>query len=306
MKFQWLFTVLIFNLAITPAVLSAEEIAVVLSRSLVPYKKACHGFSDALKDNFNSNQNTIIRYTIEGNTAPARAIMDQVARSEADLVVTIGTEATLAARDYLTDLPVVYCQVLEPVTFAKLPSAGVLLTIPAETKLGLLKQILPRAKTAGVLYDARYNAQAVNRLREQMSKQGLRLLSASVISSSEIPNVLKKFTPDQVDALLSLLDPTTSSPEAVRLQTQHCLKNKILYWAENEQAVKGGALLALTADYEAVGAQTAALVLQVLETGATLPAETPKKMLLYINEGTWKSLGLAELPALPDITVIRF
>jgi putative tryptophan/tyrosine transport system substrate-binding protein len=306
MKFQWLFTVWIFSLAITPAVLSAEEIAVVLSRSLVPYKKACHGFSDALNNNFISNQNTLTRYTIAGNTAPARAIMDQVARSEADLVVTIGTEATLAAREYLPGLPVVYCQVLEPVTFAKQPSAGVLLAIPTETKINLLKKILPQAKTAGVLYDARYNAQAVNRLREQMSKQGLRLLSASVTSSAEIPNVLKKFTPDQLDALLSLLDPTTCSPEAVHLQTQHCLKNKIPYWAESEQAVKGGALLALTPDYEAVGAQTAALVLQMLETGATLPAEAPKKMLLYVNEGTWKSLGLAKLPELPDITVVQF
>jgi putative tryptophan/tyrosine transport system substrate-binding protein len=272
----------------------------------VPYKKACHGLSHALQDNSNFNQNTLTRYTIEGNTVPARAIMGQVGSSKADLVVTVGTEATLAARDYLPDLPVVYCQVLEPVTFAKQPSAGVLLTIPAETKLWLLKKILPRAKTAGVLYDARYNAHAVNRLREQMSKSGLRLLSASVTSTAEIPNVLKKFTPGQLDALLSLLDPTTSSPEAVHLQTQHCLKNKILFWAESEQAVKDGAALALTADYEAVGAQTASLVLQVLETGATLPAEAPKKMLLYVNQGTWKSLGLAELPTLPDITAIRF
>jgi putative tryptophan/tyrosine transport system substrate-binding protein len=272
---------------------------VVMSRSLAPYKKVCHGLSDFSQDN-------IIRYNIEGSAAQARVILDQVAASGADAVVTIGTEATLAVRDTLPGIPVVYSLVLEPQTFSNKPSAGVLLAIPVEAELSLVKTVLPRAKTLGVIYDANYSSQAVSRLREEMDAKGLRLLSASVTSAAEIPRVLEKFTADQVDALFSLTDPTTSNPEAFQLQIKHCLKNKIPFWADSEQAVKDGAFLALTADYEAAGLQTGALVRQLLETRTSLAAQPPKKMLLFVNEGTRKSLGLAELPTLTDVTTVRY
>lgn len=306
MKFQWLLTVCAFGLAMTTAVASAEEIAVVMSRSLVPYKKTFHGLRRAWEGTIITSQNTLTRYDLEGNTAQARIMLDQIARSEAAAVVTIGTEATLAVRERLRDLPVVYSLVLEPQTFAHQPSAGVLLAVPLETKLALLKTLLPRAKTVGVLYNPGYNAQAVNRLHDATAANNLRLLSAAVMSAADISGVLEKFTGDQVDVLLALTDPTTGRPEAVQLQSQHCQKHKLAYWAESEQAVREGALLALIPDFEAAGAQTADLTRRVLETGDTYPAQPPGKMLLLINDAAWKNLGLAEVPALPDTTVVRF
>jgi putative ABC transport system substrate-binding protein len=305
-RFHWRLAACIFGLATITAVAYAEEIAVVMSRDLVPYKKACYGLRRALEGAVLTSPNTITRYDLTGNTAQAQTVMDQIANSDADVAVTIGTEATLAARRYLAGMPVVYCMVMEALPFENQPSAGVLLTIPEKTKLDLLKRILPQANTVGVLYDAAYSTQAVSRLRAEASERGLRLLTASVSSLDEIPNLLERFAADRMDALLSIPDPTTCNAAAVQLQTRHCLKHKLPYWAESEQAVRQGACLALAPNFEAMGAQAAELVRQVLETGESLPARPPEKLLLSVNEETRKNLGLADLPGFENITVVRF
>jgi putative tryptophan/tyrosine transport system substrate-binding protein len=58
--------------------------------------------------------------------------------------------------------------------------------------------------------------------------------------------------------------------------------------------VKAGALLALDADYQEVGAQCGALAAKILagEAPSTLPIATPQKTVLYVNAKTAETIGL--------------
>lgn len=288
---------LLSSLLTLPALTYAEEVVILLSRSLIPYKQACHGYGDVSMAN-------IIRLNMEGQQSQAGTLISRIASRAPDLVVTIGTEATQAVKNKLPGIPVVYTMVLEPHKFPGLASGGVLLNIPAEKKAAVLAQLLPSAKTVGILYDANRSASAIGQIRNSLASQNLRLTAVSVGSSDEVATGLKKFISSKPDFLLAVFDPTVSTPAGIQQQIQFAAANKIPFIGVNQQHVKKGALAALAVDHVAIGSQTAKLAAKIMQTKQSQPAQTPKQFILHVNAKTQKALGISALPSLNDVRFI--
>src|SRR4029453_1099951 len=80
----------------------------------------------------------------------------QIEQAQPDLVLTLGTRATAAALSHRLDgVPLVFSMVLYPQHAGVLGSdvPGITLEVDPAGQFRLLRRLLPRARTVGVMYD---------------------------------------------------------------------------------------------------------------------------------------------------------
>lgn len=274
----------------------AEKVAVVLSRSLPPYEEAWSGISQNLRSD-------LVKLNMEGDASKGLAIMQGLASQGVHLVITVGSEAAMAAKKSGTSLPVVYTMVLEKQDFGSTPSAGVLMQVDATSQIKSLKQLFPGSLKIGVIYNLHYSGGVINQARQAAESHGLSLLPIAVESQNDISGALGKLTKDQIDILWTVVDPTVAQPEAVQLLIAHALKEKIPYIGLSKFHVKAGALAAFSVDYKDVGMQTADMAQTMIKSPKNHGAEAPRRLLLFVNADTQDKLGIKALPRLPGIQI---
>ncbi len=93
---------LIVLLAITPGRSSCGEVAVVLSDSSESIRLALEGFREALPGQ------QIKVYNIEGAADEVEPFFDGIESQSPSMILTLGLKASLAARKYVDDLPVIF------------------------------------------------------------------------------------------------------------------------------------------------------------------------------------------------------
>jgi len=274
----------------------ADKITVVLSRALLPYEQAWEGF----KLNIRAE---VQKMNMEGNEEKGKQIMQNISPDSSDLVVTIGSEATVVARRYLGAIPVVYTMVLEEPKFSERVSSGVLMQVKIEKQLETIIRMFPEAKGIGVIYNLHYSGAVINQARQIVKKLNAALIPIAVESQTDIPSALNKITADKIDVLWSVVDPTVAKPEAIQLLIRHSLKEKIPFIGLSRYHVKAGALAALSVDYRDIGAQTADLVKKIIQYGKSKPVEYPRRLILFVNSQTQNKLGIKKLPQLSGIQI---
>jgi putative ABC transport system substrate-binding protein len=84
----------------------------------------------------------------------------------------------------------------------------------------------------------------------------------------------------------------------MRVILLYTLQNKIPFMGLSPAFVKAGALLALDADYQEVGAQCGGLAAKILtgDRPSSLPITTPQRATLHVNLNTAEIIGI-KIPA---------
>ncbi|MBN1596077.1 hypothetical protein JW933_09150 [candidate division FCPU426 bacterium] len=276
----------------------AEKIMVVLSRSILPYEQAWEGFSRTI-------QGGAGKMDMAGDKAQGERIMQKISAESVDLVVTIGSEATLAACSSLSKIPVIYTMVLEPPEGGGSSAKGLLMQVKTERQMEVLSRFVPNNKGIGVIYNIYYSGSIVNQAREIAKKMNLTLFPIAVETEADVPKVLQKLTPEKVGVLWMVVDPTTTKPEIVQEMIKYTLKEKMAFMALSRYHVKAGAFAALSVDYNDMGAQTAEITRKFLAGQAVRNVEFPRKLILYVNTETQKRLEISDLPSLNNVQIIR-
>ncbi|MBM7768100.1 MULTISPECIES: ABC transporter substrate-binding protein [Glutamicibacter] len=222
------------------------------------------------------------------------------ADSDIDLVLAVATPSAQAAAQAITNVPVLFSAVTDPVD-AKLvasneaPGANVTGTSdmnPVDEQLQLLKDLVPDAKKVGIVYSSgeANSAVQVKMAKEAAKGLGLTIEEAAVSASSEVQQAASSL---DVDAYYVPTDNAVVSALEGLLQVAQ--KNKVPVISADGESVKRGATATYGINYEKLGEQTAAMAVKLLKgeaEPATMPVETISEVDLYLNEDAAKKAGI--------------
>ncbi|ALG28676.1 sugar ABC transporter substrate-binding protein [Glutamicibacter halophytocola] len=222
------------------------------------------------------------------------------ADSDIDLVLAVATPSAQAAAQAITNVPVLFSAVTDPVD-AKLvasseaPGANVTGTSdmnPVDEQLQLLKDLVPDAKKVGIVYSSGEANSAVQvKMAEEAAKSlGLTIEKAAVSASSEVQQAASSL---DVDAYYVPTDNAVVSALEGLLQVAE--KNNVPVISADGESVKRGATATYGINYEKLGEQTAAMAVKILKgeaEPATLPVENISEVDLYLNEKAAKKVGV--------------
>ena len=240
----------------------------------------------------------------DSDTGTAAQIADTFVADKVDLICAIATPSAQAAYNSArnTDIPVVYTAVTNPeeaqlADDEGMPVGAVTGTsdqLPVEAQLAMIREILPDAKTIGILYTTSEanSAYSITQYEKYAEEYGFTLETAGVTNTSEVSLAAASLM-DKVDCLTNLTDNTVVSALPTVLD-QANEKNIPLFGSEIEQ-VKLGCLAAEGLDYVNLGIETGKMAAQILK-GETKAEDMEYELLtdssLYINQAVADNLGI--------------
>jgi putative ABC transport system substrate-binding protein len=241
----------------------------------------------------------------QGDQATASTIAGKFKDDNVDLVLAIATPTAQAAAQTITNIPILFTAVTEPqeaglVAEWEAPGANVTGTSdlnPVKEQLQLIKDVLPDAKSVGIIYSSgEVNSDVQVKLAKDAAKElGLTIKEATVTVASEVSQAAESL--GDVDAIYIPTDNKVT--EGIGSVIQFAEAKKIpLFGAEGGQ-VEAGAIATYGIDYTDLGYQTGKMAVRILKDGAdpaTMPVETLDKISLIINTGAAERMGVT-IPA---------
>lgn len=278
------------------------------------------GFLEGLKEEgIEEGKNLTIKVNnADADMGTASQIAQSFVTDNMDLICAIATPSAQAAYNAAMEkgIPVVYTAVTNPVeaelaTDDKMPVGAVTGTsdqLPVEAQLKMIREILPDAKTIGILYTTSEanSVYSISQYEELADQYGFTLETAGITSSSEISLATADLM-TKVDCLTNLTDNTVvSSLPAILDQANE--KGIPVFGSEIEQ-VKIGCLAAEGIDYISLGKDTGKMAAKILKGEAK--AEDMEYQLLtesnlYVNEKVAENLGITVPDSMNDRAVETF
>jgi putative ABC transport system substrate-binding protein len=275
-----------------------DGVLILKSRDIGPFQEAAAGLASVLDS---AGVRVVIHMHSPGESGDAPTLAEVIAAEDVDLLVTVGTVATDRVLELASNIPTVFCMVLDPVGRGFVRDlgkpggrvTGVEMDIPIEAQLEALKQTVPKARRIGVLYSTERNRQLVDQATGIADSMGLKLIPAEVMSDEALPRVLRKLT-GEIDALWGVPDPVAFSNVSTKHIILTTLRGRIPFMGLSASFVKAGALLALSCDYYDVGCQAAETALEVLHghSPGEIPVCRPRATALHLSLKTARLIGI--------------
>ena len=226
---------------------------------------------------------------------------------QVDLIYSITTSVTLAAKRATKSVPIVFYAGADPVAIGLVESfrkpGGRLtgnysrFTDLAPKRLQLLKEMIPRLRRVVTFYNpenptAQRTAKIVGEAARQLKVE---LVERQVASVDELRASLRALRPGEVDAFI-YWDAMVGSQAELIIETARAIKLPTIY-NETGSVARGG-LAAYGASFYAIGRLSARQIQRVLQgaKAGDLPIESVDRLHLVINLKTAKALGLT-IPA---------
>ena len=234
---------------------------------------------------------------------PVQAAMRLIA-AKPDLLITVATSHTAAAKQVAGNLPIVFTMLSDPVqggfaasyASSKNNLTGVSNNVAplSGKRLEVLKRMVPGIKRglAVVAVKEIVAQKSFQFLAESAKRFDVQLVRRDVTTKDELEKVLLDAPKGSVDAII--LVPAILMRNQITLLVEKALKDRMPLGVHTEELVRKGALISYGEDSQLIGAQTARLVVKVLKgiQPSEIPIETPKHPILVVNRTTAKTIGL--------------
>lgn len=239
-----------------------------------------------------------------GEQGTALTISQQFASDNLDLVLAVATPAAQATAQNITDIPVLFTAVTDAVSAELVDSneapggnvTGTSDIAPIEQQLELLQQLVPDAKSIGIVYaSGEVNSQVqVDEVTKAAEPLGLSVNTQTVTTVNEIQQAVEAL--GDVDVIYVPTDNMVVSGISSLVQVAE--QKQIPVIGAESGTVEGGALATLGIDYTELGRQTGEMALRILQDGedpATMSVETATEFTYVINEDAAERQGV-EIP----------
>lgn len=239
-----------------------------------------------------------------GEQGTALTISQQFASDNLDLVLAVATPTAQATAQNITDIPVLFTAVTDAVSAELVDSneapggnvTGTSDIAPIEQQLELLQQLVPDAKSIGIVYaSGEVNSQVqVDEVTKAAEPLGLSVNTQTVTTVNEIQQAVEAL--GDVDVIYVPTDNMVVSGISSLVQVAE--QKQIPVIGAESGTVEGGALATLGIDYTELGRQTGEMALRILQDGedpATMPVETATEFTYVINEDAAERQGV-EIP----------
>lgn len=274
------------------------------------------GFVDGLAEaGYNDGEKvTLDIQNAQADQATLTAIANQFAQQGKDLVLAIATPSGQAVAQVITDKPILFGAVTDPVAaelVADWDAPGGNITgasdlNPVADQLELLLEIAPDVKTVGIVYSSgEINAEVqVEAAEEAAAELGLTIEKSAVSNSAEVQQAAQSL---DVDAFYV---PTDNNVVAgIEALIQVAEQKKLPVIASDEGSVERGAVASLTVNYEQQGRDLAAMAIDIIENNAdtaTMPVNLQKTFDLTVNPAAAERMGVSIPASVADAAVKTF
>lgn len=264
--------------------------------------KANEGFIAALDDAGISY--TVDQQNASGDQPTCQTIAEKLVNDGNDLIYAIATPAAQAVAGMTKDIPVVISAVTDPAESGLVADnaapggnvTGASDLTPVADQISLLKQLIPDAKTVGVLY---CSAESNSAIQAQMAKEaceanGLEAVDFTVSSTNEIQTVVESMV-GKVDAIYAPTDNTIANGMATVAMIAN--DNGLPVICGESGMVESGGLATYGIDYYQLGYMAGEMAVDILVNG-TNPGDIPvgylsaDKCEFAVNEETAAKLGI--------------
>jgi hypothetical protein len=245
----------------------AEDVAVVLSSDLDPYRRTVAGFEKELGGPFSK---TIL--SKQGGNAGKNA----------RAVVILGAPAAL--RHYPADAALVYtlCPGFKPAASSLGRQTTVSMVPAAGAAVKAIKNIQPGLKRIAIFWSSEPYGVYLKALAEAGREAGLEVLSKRLSGIKDLPDGLRQVHAS-AGAVWLLPDPPLVNAEIFSVIKEFTLTNKMAFYAPAEGLVEKGAPVALSCEYAEIGALAAEQVKKALAGQALPEVVYPSKVRIAFN-----------------------
>ena len=262
------------------------------------------GFVDELvKQGYVEGENIEIDLqNAQGEQRNLKTISQQLAESS-DVVLAIATPSAQSLANTTQTTPVIFSAVTDPVS-AKLvesrehPGGNVTGTSDQSsdaisTQINLIKKVLPKAKTIGILYTQSEPNSVVQKdeAKRLLEEKGFTVVEKTILDSNNVKAAAESLM-TEVDMVFVPTDNIISSTmETVK---QVSIKHKVPVFGGSTEMIAVGGLYNYGTNYEELGRQTARMLIRVLkgEKPENIAVELPEKLELHTNKEMADALGI--------------
>lgn len=237
----------------------------------------------------------------QGDQSNATSIAQNFASQDLDLVLAIATPTAQAAAQAISDKPIVFTAVTDPVEAQLVDSlekpggnvTGTTDLNPVDRQVQLAKQLNPDAQTLGIIYSSgEVNSEIQVRMaKEAAEAEGLQVTEAAVSNSAEVQQGAQSLA--DVDVIYVPTDNVVVS--ALESVIQVGESNQIPVIAGEGDSVERGAVITYGLNYHTLGYQTGEMAVRILTEGgdpASMPVETQEELELVVNEEAAERMGV--------------
>ena len=238
----------------------------------------------------------------QGEQRNLKTISQQLAESS-DVVLAIATPSAQSLANTTQTTPVIFSAVTDPVS-AKLvesrehPGGNVTGTSDQSsdaisTQINLIKKVLPKAKTIGILYTQSEPNSVVQKdeAKRLLEEKGFSVVEKTILDSNNVKAAAESLMAE-VDMVFVPTDNIISSTmETVK---QVSIKHKVPVFGGSTEMIAVGGLYNYGTNYEELGRQTARMLIRVLkgEKPENIAVELPEKLELHTNQEMADALGI--------------
>jgi len=266
-----------------------RPVVAVKSKANVNYSRFLAGFAV-------ESRLKVTEHSLDLNEDEGRRLFARLKQEKPPLIVALGTLAARLAREIIGEIPVIFAMVphLEKQILRADNVTGIAMSIPLRQQLSTLKILAPNTKNVGVMYNPRYSRALVEAATEAAKSLALNLVTAKIDSPDEVPDATRAFL-GTIDALWMVPDETVMNAESFKHLLKFTFKNKVPFFSVAPKLVENGALVSLSPDFAAIGAQAGRIALKILQEKVSpklIPIADPEGLDIAINLTTAKRIGV--------------
>ena len=247
---------------------------------------------------------TVLYENAQADGGIASQIVTNFVSQKVDLICGIATPMAQSAYGVgkKNDIPVIYTAVTDPIA-AELANTdgtpvgevtGTSDKLPVTEQLAMIREILPDAKTIGIMYTTSEvnSLSAIEEYKIAAPEYGFEIVETGISTTADVPLAADSLL-SKVDCVTNLTDNTVVASLPVILDKAN--KSNVPVFGSEIEQVKIGCLAAMGLDYIDLGKQTgkmAAAVLKGEKKASEMDFEVIEEAAFYGNEKVAENLGI--------------
>ena len=264
---------------------------------------ATEGFQDACKEKFGEDNVEFDVQNAQGEQTMCSTIINNFVSSDVDLILANATLPLQIAAQATADIPILGTSVTDFASALGISDwtgatgvniSGTCDLAPIEEQEDMLTELLPEAKTVGILYcsaesNSKYQAEL---FEEELEKDGIEYKEYTAADSNEIQSVVTNAV-SECDAIYIPTDNTMASN--TQIINNICLPAKVPVIAGEQGICSGCGIATLSISYYDIGYRAGEMAYEILAEGAdisTMKVETAPQVTKMYNPTICEELGI--------------
>lgn len=250
---------------------------------------------------------TVLFDNAQADTGTASTISDNFVSKKVNLICAIATPSAMSAYNSTmgTEIPVIYTAVSDPVGAGLANEDGSCVgnitgtsdALAVDSQLKMIREILPEAKTIGILYTTSEanSVSTIAKYKEIAGSYGFEIVDSGINTLADIDLAASDLV-SKVDCITNLTDNTVVS--ALQTVISKATQKGIPVFGSEVEQVKSGCVSSMGLEYYELGKQTGRMAAKVLKGEAKaseMNYEVITEPSLYVNTAAADKISL-ELP----------